>query len=159
MLKVAEHLIAGSKVPPVRYPAQLTGTFAEWSMQYLDVAYGHGLTEAQGYAFGNGPRAVSASNGYAPIDMGIGPALPHFRSLDSCGFTPRRAVRKVIHGYPVEILRLPAFGEQQLCAPDADGLRVEVSITGKHPATNVIWIFSHLRLFGPDPANWPTKPA
>ena len=49
--------------------------------------------------------------------------------------------------------------KEQLCAPRARGLIVVISEFGPHPAISVNSLFGrHLRLLGPNPANWTSKP-
>ena len=49
--------------------------------------------------------------------------------------------------------------KEQLCAPRARGLIVVISEFGAQPAISVNSLFGHhLRLLGPNPANWTSKP-
>ena len=49
--------------------------------------------------------------------------------------------------------------KEQLCAPRARGLIVVISEFGAQPSISVNSLFGHhLRLLGPNPANWTSKP-
>ena len=63
---------------------------------------------------------------------------------------------KIINGYPVVVTNVT---KAQLCAPRARGLIVIISEFGAQPAISVNSIFRHhLRLLGPNPANWTSNP-
>jgi hypothetical protein len=79
----------------------------------------------------------------------------------TCSFTPGQSSRDVIGGYTVTITRGPAGREsafQELCAADADGLTIDIFVSGNQPAIDVTQVFAHLRLLGPDLAHWATMP-
>ena len=63
---------------------------------------------------------------------------------------------KIINGYQVVVINVI---KEQLCAPRARGLIVVISEFGAQPAISVNSLFGHhLRLLGPNPANWTSKP-
>ena len=70
--------------------------------------------------------------------------------------------RETINGYRVIVDRLPAVRGnpvvRQVCAADADGLFVFVSTYGRSRPDATGLFAHHLRLLGPDPANWTTRP-
>ena len=99
-------------------------------------------------------------------------SLPSFSTIDPasahsnfCG----RAASEIINGYRV-VLTYQKGGttgdggsailpSQGLCAPDADGLALNIGQRGAHPPISVASLFrEHLRLLGANPANWTTKP-
>jgi hypothetical protein len=73
-----------------------------------------------------------------------------------------RSAPELIDGHQVTISRQLAIpGNQRLqilCAADADGLSVFIAENGGHFAMGVATLFAHhLRLLGPQPANWTTR--
>jgi hypothetical protein len=48
--------------------------------------------------------------------------------------------------------------EQEVCASDAAGLLVRVSVVGRRPPLTAAQVFGRLKLLGPDPAHWTTQP-
>ncbi len=64
----------------------------------------------------------------------------------------------MINGYPVTIDSIAKIHWQTLCADDADGLDVFIHVGGAHPVMSVASVFAHLRLYGPNPVHWTTKP-
>jgi hypothetical protein len=157
-LRVAEHVSFGAATAPLRFPAQLTGMPAGWQVRYA--MFGPG-TQAKIFGFDKGaagpgiPSTEPANN--FPDFISINPTAPN----SSCYSSSGQSRQQMIAGYPVTITRVPAGSQpavQQLCAARADGLSVSITVTGNHPVADVTGIFAHLRLLGPDPANWTTKP-
>jgi hypothetical protein len=118
-------------------------------------------TQATIFGFAKGaagldiPGTEPANN--FPDFISINPAAPN----SSCYSSPGQSKQQMIAGYPVTVTRVPAGRQaavQDLCAAHADGLSVSITVTGNHPVADVTGIFAHLRLLGPDPANWTTKP-
>jgi hypothetical protein len=75
--------------------------------------------------------------------------------------SPSERISGVVAGYQVTITSYPSkLGGKfyDLCAPNADGLYVDVTEGSGHAAPGVVAIFSHLLLLGPNPANWTTNP-
>jgi hypothetical protein len=52
----------------------------------------------------------------------------------------------------------PPAWYQDVCTPDADGLFVEVIVTGTHPPLTAVQTFRRLKLLGSDLARWTTQP-
>jgi hypothetical protein len=72
------------------------------------------------------------------------------------------AADRTVGGYRVAISQLqPVRGNpagQHLCAADADGLSVNIVLSGRG-APNVVSVFARdTRPLGPNPANWTTRP-
>jgi hypothetical protein len=70
-----------------------------------------------------------------------------------------KITRQVINGHPAELIHEnlahpPAWW---LCVPEDDGLYV--MLAARHdPASLVTFFRHHLRLLGPNPAHWTTRP-
>ncbi|HEY1642233.1 MAG TPA: hypothetical protein VGG35_16190 [Streptosporangiaceae bacterium] len=103
--------------------------------------------------------AVPGHQASAP-NLTVAPAA----ARSSCYFYPgRQSARRVINGDRVTVNHLFAVRGnppiQQLCAARADQLFVFVSEAGTRPALSAVALFrDHLRLLGPDPANWAASP-
>lgn len=79
----------------------------------------------------------------------------------SCPSLPH-SVHEVIAGHRVivgPITEGHGTSGQSLCAASTDGLRVNITMLGRHPVLGVVSLFAHhLRLLGPDPAHWARNP-
>jgi hypothetical protein len=172
---VVRHLRFGRAVPMLRYPAQLTDTWP--GLGLTDTGGGtygrYSPLDAQGFNLGG--RRYSATTIPAPIAIqvtafnrgecnsaGIGP-------IDNGISTPvaGHGTREIINGYRVAIWKLAAGrsrtnrwpAQQELCTPTAaDGMGISIFVTGAYRDMSAASIFAHLKLFGPDPRDWPTKP-
>jgi hypothetical protein len=141
-LKVADNVHFGVSGPPIEFPFQLTGPLAKWPMKsgnsFVVFSSDRGVLGAQHLSLSDGTGAAEAS-----INVGWEPAN------SSC----RQAANRTVGGHRVSLAASP----QSLCARDADGLFVVIFITG--PGTpGVASAFADMRLLGPDPANWTTRP-
>lgn len=130
---------------PIKFPAQLTSVPAYWQVPVVQAAPTAGVLAAQQWAAGDATSAPSLIIG------------PSGHSATGCALQPASAVRhQVINGYHVATTTT-AQGSQ-ICATNADGLRVYV-FTGAGVTPDAIAIFAHhLRLLGPNPARWTTRP-
>ena len=156
-LRVARAARFGPDVaPPVRFPAQLTKVPAAWHVDSLTVT-GTGASASEQYLV-TAPGAV--------LEVTFAPGS-HSKLACQYAVAPKHATT-VINGYRVltshvtgwstphsTVRNLPPW---QLCAPDADGVNVQM-LLGSHPAIGIASLFAHhLRLLGPGPANWTTRP-
>jgi hypothetical protein len=152
-VRVAEHVIFGGPAAPLKFPAQLTG-MPGW--QVTSALFNPGrsglLATMWGFAPGAAVHTPRAAR-YPGVMTG---------SVQPCYFTPGYSTRSVIAGYPVTITIVPPGkidgAYHGVCAANADGLWVQVSVGERRPAFDVTRIFAHLRLLGPNPANWTTQP-
>jgi hypothetical protein len=155
-LRVARHLTA--PVPPVRYPAQLTGNWPGTGLQYASFTYDHGRAVINGYALAQGAPLNppgEAPPGQNTVQVDARPSGPKSK----CG--PPRGTAEVINGYHVVVSWVVRGGPdpiENVCATNADGLQVQTNSYGKHLVASAPAVFAHLKLFGPDPANWPATP-
>jgi hypothetical protein len=139
----------------------------------LSLAYAAQLTNLPGHwrlaSTGFKPVSGRLLTGFSMIVRGHRQDAPQFNvtpagKRSSCYFYPAgESVRKVINGYPVTINHIPPTRGgrpiQQICAADADGLFVFISEYDAHPLVGVASLFrDHLRLLGPDSANWAASP-
>jgi len=151
-LRVARHLTA--RVPPIRYPAQLTGRWRGVGLEWAAFNYVHGRAVVHQYALARGadlyqlPGTIVADEN-ALIDE------------HSAG-APRRCgqgTHEILGGYRV-VVRAAGGPDpySRVCASNADKLMIVVSTSGKRVFGPARAVFAHLKLFGPDPSNWPSTP-
>jgi len=155
-VRVAEHVIFGGPTAPLKFPVQLTG-MPGWQLKYAMFNPGRGGSLATDAGFATG-AALHAPGQGSPSGY---PEVSITSSGQPCSFTPGESARSVVAGYRVTTTTGPfklggTFHE--VCAASADGLWVDVTLSGRHAAVDVATIFAHLKLLGPDPANWTTNP-
>lgn len=75
------------------------------------------------------------------------------------------SVTRVINGYKVILSNYHAvkggfsgLPYQELCAGDADGLWVDMTVYGRHPVLTPASVFARMKLLATDPAHWTTIP-
>jgi hypothetical protein len=153
--------------PAIRFPVQLTDAPANWQVNCLTT----GLLGHVMYATSD---AVTAGRVQGTVCGDYGSSLypqntPTFDAgaasdqgrKNACGaFFPSNThpQPEVINGYQVVLGTQKTWPNYQLCANDAAGTFVWIAI-GAHPTLSPASIFaSHLRLLGPNPARWTTKP-
>jgi hypothetical protein len=159
-VKIASQIRYGAATPPLLFPVQLTNLPSRWRVS--SVTY---------QPYGKALRARSFSLGAGPPDLGFDgglqyeTGLPYFiidratRRTNGCYADPHHSTKEVINGYRVVVTddRIP--GRHDLCAGDAHGLSLYISLFGAHPAISVADMFGHhMRLLGRNPANWTSKP-
>lgn len=160
-VRIANHVRFGAHAaPPLAFPAQLFGVPAAWRVSSAIFVPAGALLRASGYT-------VAALPAGHPIDQSQ-TGLPAFRfnlatPKPSCPVSlPGKAAHEVINGYRVTVGQVTAGTDvpgQVLCAPDADGLAVVVTVYGKHPLLSPVTLFAHhLLLLGPHPARWARVP-
>jgi hypothetical protein len=171
LLRVAASL-RYSQTAPVRFPFQLTGLPSAWS----DVLYAAFVQPAPGKQAPTHDELVLGSPTNRPgtplreplMIVAInqttrGPRCqtktvggPNAGQTSPAGPCPS----SVIGGYRVYLNSPPVKGAQTLFAPDADGLYLyEQADAAGSPLSPAAVLAHHLRLLGPDPANWTTTPA
>ena len=160
MVKIAAHVrFAAARAPSLRFPFQLTGLPASWhvvSTEWRPTS--HGLA---GGALAVGPASASLGMGVIS-QIGVTPA-----GHGTCGALPGSA-RVTLRGVTAFLtLRGRYIGgraSQELCVPEVDGLLVSFTVyrppgSPAFPLGGATGIFlHHLRLLGPNPANWTTRP-
>ena len=168
IVKVAAHVrFAATTKPAVKFPFQLTGLPASWRV--LSVA-GWRAT-ADGLLAGANYLGMTTSVGRAdgPVSGMIGQIVitpgksncPFFRG------SANRSRRVVLGGVTAIVTHFTGSGVrpyQGLCIPETNGLYVHF-LEFPEPGNagfafgGVTGVFTHhLRLLGPDPANWTTRP-
>jgi hypothetical protein len=151
---------------PLRFAAQLRNGLPQWHV--ILVSFSRSLTSRAGFDGSSLVLADSNQTGLLPLPGApflVVSRQPAVGSV-SCPFTARSSQSKVINGYRVAVRTargVPPTGGpprpyQAVCTSDADGLFVEVSVTGSHPPLTAVQVFGRLKLLGPDPARWTTKP-
>ncbi|HEY3955432.1 MAG TPA: hypothetical protein VGM53_18835 [Streptosporangiaceae bacterium] len=154
-VKVARKLQFAAAQPPLVFPVQLTRLPASWKVGAVFYHPGNGLLRASRFSLITGTHGLSADGGLVfqknrPAFDDMGPAL---NRGNYCGTPPN----KTINGYRVFVETVHNF--QDLCAANADGLRLELGQRVQHPPISVVSLFAHhLRLLGANPAHWTTKP-
>jgi len=160
-VKIASQLRYGTATP-LLFPVQLTNLPSRW--QVASVTYWpHGkVLRARSYSLGAGPPDLGFDGG-----LQYETGLPYFtidpatRRTNACYVKPHRSTQEVINGYRVVVTNEPhgISGGHDLCAGDADGLSLDISEFGAHPAISVAEIFGHhMRLLGRNPVSWTSKP-
>lgn len=157
--RAADHATVGVPTGSIRFPAQLTGVPSDWQVSDTAFTLQAGVLAASDYQVTVGPlRLPLAGGGYPPNMPNIAVGPP--QAVNACIIGRVPLTRRVINGYQVTIQdvsgRTPP--QQQLCAADADGLAIAMYVLGSHPVMSVAAIFGHMRLLGPNPANWTARP-
>ena len=148
---IARHVrYAVSAGPTVEFPAQLTGLPAGSRVSFTYFVADGAVLRASEYSLAvPGQLAPMLTTNLA-------------RAGSRCYVYPGgQSVRRVIHGYQVVVTHLTGTAPpvRQVCAARADGLFVFVSTYGAHARPGAVSIFArHLRLLGPDPNGWTTRP-
>jgi DNA-directed RNA polymerase specialized sigma24 family protein len=157
---VLRHLVFGRTVQPVRYLAQLTGSWPGLGILSVIASPVHGVLGASQWFIG-GPRfhvaATATSMAGGAVEISVYKATPGF----CAGVKPDATA--VINGIRVALWNeeagklhgVPYPAGQTLCAA-ADGEDIQIDVTGTQPG--VTSLFAHLKLLGPDPADWTTRP-
>jgi hypothetical protein len=168
ILKVAAHVrYAATAEPSVRFPFALTGMPASWRVMSANwAATADGLLGArsnlQGVYTVVGPPHGRVTGVIGQIVIMPGKArCPFFHG------SRNSSRRVVLGGVTAVVTRFTDTGVrpyQGLCVPEVDGLGVfflEFPQAGRTALAfgGVTGVFTHhLRLLGPDPANWTTRP-
>jgi hypothetical protein len=146
-VRIARALRYG-QTSPLLFPARVSGLPRAWR-EVQEVYYGQ-----------DGPRFASS------VVLGSHPSGPAFMPPHSLNvsvelgerITPdcvRTCHATVINGYKVLLFKEPA----QVFVPIADGLSLQVFVSGPTPQLSPADIFAHdLQLLGPSPAHWTTHP-
>jgi hypothetical protein len=155
-IKIASQIRYGAATPPLLFPIQLTHLPSRWRVSSVTYVPDAGVLRASSYALGAGPPNLGADGGLV-YETGL-PYFdvnpPSFYGNPPCYRGERGS--KIINGYQVVVTNVI---KEQLCAPRARGLIVVISEFGAQPAISVNSLFGrHLRLLGPNPANWTSKP-
>jgi hypothetical protein len=146
-LRVARNLTA--RVPAIRYPVQLTGRWTGVGIPTTGFTFRHGLAVVDGLSFGTGTALKAPA--IDQVDIGVGPTG---RKSAICG---HGGTAEVIGGYPV-IDQLSAGQTERICGYDVKGQALIVMASGPHLFASARAVFVHLRVFGLNPAKWPTTP-
>jgi hypothetical protein len=157
-VRVAEHVIFGGPAAPLRFPARLTG-MPGWRLRFAQFSTGRdgSLSTRFGFATGAGLYVPSPTRTWYPVPTGF-PTVT-IKGPKPCTDNPAGPTLSVITGHRITFFA-PSRPKvaRYVCVANIDGLTVGVGVTGRHPIADATTIFAHLRLFGPDPANWTTKP-
>ena len=165
-LKVAAHVrFAATAKPVVKFPFQLTGLPASWRMTSVAAwrATASGLLATTSNELGS-TNAVGRVDGPPTGTIGQIVITP---GKGRCPFFGGSSQRVDLGGVTAIVTDFPGSGAppyQGLCIPETDGLHVQF-LEFPEPGHagfafgGVIGVFKHhLRLLGPNPANWTTRP-
>jgi hypothetical protein len=170
LLRVAASVRYG-QTAPLRFPFQLTGLPQAWS----DVLYATFTQAGPGVQAPTHDEVLLGSPAARPgtpvRDVLIVQTSTQTTQGPQCRITtvpaghpsqpsqPASCPSKVINGYQAFLNTPPDPGKQTLFVPDADGLYLYEQATGPGaPLSPASVLAHHLRLLGPDPANWTTAP-
>lgn len=145
-LKIARKVTFGAPTAQaIRFPVTITGPRPSWRVTMVQSAPSGGVLAAQQWTLGTTATAPSFTV-----------LRPDWRP-GSCTLQPASAVRRqIINGFRVSTT-ITAQGSQ-ICARHARGMSVYI-FTGAKVTPDAIAIFAHhLRLPGPNPADWTTQP-
>jgi hypothetical protein len=147
LVKIADGVRFGAAaMPPITFPVQLTGALSTWPLDSVTFQPYRGVLRPSEWYLSHGNVGVEVTVYVDPAPPSSACA-PANRSVD--GYRVTVSHRQAVRGNP------PG---QNLCAADADGLSVDIAITGYH-TPSVVSVFAHdTRLLGPNPANWTTRP-
>ena len=171
LLRIARSVaFGGDATQPVKFAVQLTGVPSRWRIGSTSVTRVSGNWLAQNATVTTGKRALWADAG--PTYNGL-PEVTTYVGGGNCnqfGNSPpfktrTKATRSRLHheaingsqGYRQSHCHAPVTA---LCAPHADGLLVfEYLQSRPHgPQVSVTTLFQHMRLLGPKPSAWTTRP-
>ena len=158
-LHIATTLRFGGANKAVRFPAQFVGLPAGWAVR--SVMTSAGRYGPQEYSFQIAAGARLDAPWFDSTDIPSVQVGPAGQSSSGCFVPAGESQPVIVAGHHVTVSRIPAGrepAEQDLCTEDADGLSVEVLIIGNHVPVGVTTLFAHMRLLGPDPAHWTTRP-
>jgi hypothetical protein len=151
-LKVARGVRFGTAGPPIKFQVQSVNVPRGWTILLVHFWPNAGVLRGFQYVVGGtGASALGAI-------VSAGPAT----TMSSC-YPGKGSPRETINGYQVVVNHYPASNGVppglRVCAPDADGLAVIISTSGRHASPDAVSIFRrHIRILGTDPAHWTTEP-
>jgi hypothetical protein len=165
IVTVAAHVrYAATTAASVKFPYQFTGVPKSWRVMSVDWrATAAGLVTTNSKELGD-QAAVGTPNGRVTGTIGQIVVSP---GKSKCWFDPHGSQRITLGAVKAiyTLFRQPGVRSYQgLCVPETDGLSVFFLVfraPGSHayPLGGATGVFlHHLRLLGPDPANWTTRP-
>ena len=159
LLRIARGAMIGAgATQPVKFVVQLTGVPSAWRIGSTFVVHTGGIWLAQNYTVTTRRKALWGGSS----DLGNGlPSVVTYVGGGSCNLFTRPGHPKQlrINGYQVVAnTNTSGGGEAKLCAPDANGLQVLESLSGAHARVSVTTLFQRMRVLGPKPSAWTTRP-
>jgi hypothetical protein len=181
LLRIARSVaFGGDAIQPVKFAVQLTGVPSGWRIGATSVTRTSGTWLVQNSTVTDGNTVLWADASWPPDGL---PQMTTYVGGGSCGqfsgYFDYPNQRR-INGYQVETttgavpttiqqathgrlqsageIRLPGSPLAMLCAPHADGLLVFELLSGAHAPVSVTTLFEHMRLLGPKPSAWTTRP-
>jgi hypothetical protein len=149
-IKIAGRVIFGAAATQaIRFPVAITGVKPPWQVTgMVQSAPSGGVLAAQQWTL----RTTATAPGFTSFTV-----LPQGLIKSFCDLRPPRAARhQIIDGFHVTTTITAQAA--QICAPHARGMMVYIGTSAK-TAPDAIAIFAHhLRLLGPNPAAWTTRP-
>jgi hypothetical protein len=155
VLRIAANLRYGQTLP-LRFPIQLTGLPRAWR-EVRQVEYFEDSRHVMlSLLFGTHPGTTASlppGSLYLSVSLGKGFA-------PECGKTCQA---KLINGYKVYLFKEPGSATSPpmyvMYVPIADGLNLQMAIPDRSVRLSLASIFGHdVRLLGPNPAHWTTRP-
>ena len=146
--------------PPLLFPLQLTHLPSRWQVSSVTYVPTAGVLGVSTYSLGSGPPNLGADGGLVyQTGLPYFDVTPNGPRANPCYVDPHHSAVKTINGYRV-VLTSQTFGNlnrHDLCS-HARGLAVFMSEYSAHPTISLASLFSHLRLFGRNPAHWTPDP-
>ncbi len=160
--RVARHVTFGASTRPVEFAVQLTRVPATWSIGSAEYQQRAGVLLAEEFSLTNGnvglPPGPSADQTNLPF-FAAAPA----GGANGCSLSPGGQMEhRLLDGNQTLVTVVPGGSgrppSHQVCAFDANGLWIFVSVNGWHPAISPVTLFGHLRILGTSPSAWTTQP-
>jgi len=159
-VKMAENVRYGTGTPPLLFPLQLTHLPSRWQVSSVTYVPTAGVLAVSTYSLGSGSPNLGADGGLVyQTGLPYFDVTPNGPRANPCYVDPHHSAVKTINGYRV-VLTNQTFGNlnrHDLCS-HARGLAVFMSEYSAHPTISLASLFSHLRLFGRNPAHWTPNP-
>jgi hypothetical protein len=151
MVRVASAVRFGGHQPSIKFAAQLRKLPGRWQVVPItDFYLDYGALLATG---------TTITNGETTLGVGLNFSSPsHNKCLDA------KSACRVINGYYVTLVSPSVIPGFSIVAPDADKAYVTIGAAAGHgpqPHKNVglmYTVFSHMKMLGPNPADWTTEP-
>jgi hypothetical protein len=154
-ISIAQHVRFG-QTAHVRFPVRLAHLPRQWNtIQMVSYTRTSGsLLSGDELMLDQLPAEVTPTGPYFVHALYVSPGVPGYPQ-DVCKRLGPTC--QVIDGYRVTLSQLRSGND--LFAGDADGLWLNLMVNGPNPAPSAAEVFAHhLKLLGPDPANWTTTP-
>lgn len=164
VFKVAAHARYGvATVPALAFPVQLQNVPREWQVSSVAFMATGKLLCASDYVLTAGTAVLSQGASEFARNLPMVTAHPDDPTNQCFSYPRGRSKQEMVRGYFTVVSHLPSSRgsppQQEACAAEAEGLTVDIRVIGYHPVLSALALFKdHVRLLGPNPTNWTTRP-